>query len=100
MSYAAAFVFHTVPQLTDLDAFSWWTISDVFEEASPSQPDHTAVSVSLTHAPTGRPSPLLPRTQESTPAAPAMDGALASPPGQLVSASVACCWLFLYGRAG
>jgi len=32
MAYAAAFIFHTVPQLTELDAFSWWTISDVFEE--------------------------------------------------------------------
>ena len=32
MAYAAAFIFHTIPQLTDLDAFSWWTISDVFEE--------------------------------------------------------------------
>lgn len=32
MAYAAAFILHTVPQLTDLDAFSWWTISDVFEE--------------------------------------------------------------------
>lgn len=32
MAYAAAFILHTVPQLTGLDAFSWWTISDVFEE--------------------------------------------------------------------
>jgi xylan 1,4-beta-xylosidase len=32
MAYAAAFIIHTTPMLTDLDAFSWWTISDVFEE--------------------------------------------------------------------
>lgn len=32
MAYAAAFIMHTTPMLTDLDAFSWWTISDVFEE--------------------------------------------------------------------
>ena len=32
MAYAAAFIMHTVPMLTDLDAFSWWTISDIFEE--------------------------------------------------------------------
>ena len=32
MSYAASFIIHTTPMLTELDAFSWWTISDVFEE--------------------------------------------------------------------
>ena len=32
MAYAAAFIMHTTPLLTDLDAFSWWTISDIFEE--------------------------------------------------------------------
>ena len=32
MSYAAAFIIHTIPTLTGLDMFSWWTISDVFEE--------------------------------------------------------------------
>jgi len=32
MAYAAAFIIHTTPMLTDLDAFSWWTISDIFEE--------------------------------------------------------------------
>ena len=32
IAYAAAFIIHTTPMLTGLDAFSWWTISDVFEE--------------------------------------------------------------------
>lgn len=32
MAYAAAFILHTIPTLTELDMFSWWTISDVFEE--------------------------------------------------------------------
>jgi hypothetical protein len=32
MAYAAAFIVHNIPMLTDLDAFSWWTISDIFEE--------------------------------------------------------------------
>jgi hypothetical protein len=29
MAYAAAFIIHTTPMLTELDAFSWWTISDI-----------------------------------------------------------------------
>jgi xylan 1,4-beta-xylosidase len=32
LSYAAAFVMHNVPLLTDLDLWSYWTFTDVFEE--------------------------------------------------------------------
>ena len=31
-AYAAAFVMHTVPLLSRLEAVSWWTFSDIFEE--------------------------------------------------------------------
>ncbi len=32
LSYAAAFVVHTLPKLGALDVVSWWTFSDIFEE--------------------------------------------------------------------
>jgi hypothetical protein len=31
-AYAAAFIMHTVPQLSSLHVLSWWSISDIFEE--------------------------------------------------------------------
>jgi xylan 1,4-beta-xylosidase len=30
--YSAAFIFHSITTISDVDAFSWWTFTDIFEE--------------------------------------------------------------------
>jgi len=48
--YAAAFVFRQIGALEDLDAFSWWTFTDIFEEQwQVSSPFHNGFGLQTIH---------------------------------------------------